>query len=542
MKPWMGEANHLEPPRYKPIWKSIAISVVTPTKPRIRHFLDAPFSGMTVWNMNTFLHGIALRTIVVILLLPFFTLFTRSSHAAGPRTAGTAPLTWQSHLERLQKYAGAVGIQVVSLSSGKVVWEYRPAEPLVPASLVKLFTSYSALRRLGPNTRFTTAIHAETEPIDGRIPGNIWVRGEGDIFFVAEKARELAMKLKDRGVRKIEGGVLVDNGFFEPLAVQVCLDPDCADAYNPVISATSVDFNGIAFHVLPGKKPGAPAQVSWSPPGDYVELVNQAVTGGKKVKAPLSIQSLGMNQDGRERFRVSGGISVRSTWGSTYRFSVADPATFFTRSFASFLQDAGIEVTGGKRGTAGLPANARRLAVYESPPLKDLIYGLNRHSNNFMAEALLRSLGARLLGNPGTAAKGLSVVHGILHDLGISEREVALDNGSGLSRKSLASPRAFCRLLQAAHQDPVIGPVLTNSLAVTGQEGTLRNRMCASPFVIQGKTGTLNNAMGFAGYVSIPGGERYAVAIILNGLRDFGNARQALDTFLETLPMVCNPF
>jgi D-alanyl-D-alanine carboxypeptidase/D-alanyl-D-alanine-endopeptidase (penicillin-binding protein 4) len=272
-----------------------------------------------------------------------------------------------------------------------------------------------------------------------------------------------------------------------------------------------------------------------------VELTNLAVTGSKRAKAPLSIQSLGMSQEGREKFRVTGAIPIRNTWGSVYRFSARDPGAFFARSFKSFLQEAGIEVVHQKTGTGDLPSHARKLAVYESPPLKDLIYGLNRHSNNFMAETLLRSLGARVLGNPGTAAKGLSVVHRTLHDLGIPEREVALDNGSGLSRKSLASPRAFCRLLRMAHQDGAVGPALVDSLAVSGQEGTLRKRMCSSPFVIQGKTGTLSNVMGFAGYVSIPGGESYAVAIILNEVKDFGNARQALDSFLETLPMVCNP-
>ncbi len=477
-----------------------------------------------------------------IFLFVFLTPCFHSSFAADSRVTPNVPMTWQSHLDQLQKWAGAVGAQVVSLPSGKIVWEHRASEPLVPASLVKLFTSYTALKRLGPNGRFTTSIWAESEPVDGKIPGNIWIRGDGDIFFVAEKARELALKLKDRGVRKVEGGVLVDNSYFEPLSAQVCLDPDCSDAYNPVISATSLDFNGIGFHVLPGRKPGAPAQVSWSPRGDYVELSNMAVTGSKRAKAPLTIQSLGMSQEGREKFRVTGAIPIRNTWGSLYRFSARDPGSFFARSFKSFLQEAGIEVAHQKTGTGDLPPHARKLAVYESPPLKDLLYGLNRHSNNFMAETLLRSLGARVLGNPGTAAKGLSVVHRTLHDLGIPEREVALDNGSGLSRKSLASPRAFCRLLRMAHQDGAVGPALVDSLAVSGQEGTLRKRMCTSPFVIQGKTGTLSNVMGFAGYVSIPGGESYAVAIILNEVKDFGNARQALDSFLETLPMVCNPF
>ncbi|NTW36428.1 MAG: tetratricopeptide repeat protein [Syntrophobacteraceae bacterium] len=137
---------------------------------------------------------IMMNRFTAIFLFVFLTPCFHSSFAADSRVTPNVPMTWQSHLDQLQKWAGAVGAQVVSLPSGKIVWEHRASEPLVPASLVKLFTSYTALKRLGPNGRFTTSIWAESEPVDRKIPGNIWIRGDGDIFFVTEKARELSEK------------------------------------------------------------------------------------------------------------------------------------------------------------------------------------------------------------------------------------------------------------------------------------------------------------------------------------------------------------
>src|SRR5208337_1500945 len=99
---------------------------------------------------------------------------------------------FQPALDRIGRAAGSTGVLVVSLSSGKVLCEFRSKEVLVPASLMKLLTSYAALKELGPSFRFTTRVLAAQEPIEGTVAGDIWIKGSGDPHFLSENALELA--------------------------------------------------------------------------------------------------------------------------------------------------------------------------------------------------------------------------------------------------------------------------------------------------------------------------------------------------------------
>ncbi len=460
------------------------------------------------------------------------------AYAASPATAsGTGSFSpYQAHLDAIRKTALKVGIQVVALPSGRIVWEHRSGDVFTPASVVKVLTSFTALKQLGPYHHFTTSIKAAAGPKDGVISGPIWVKGEGDIFLSSEKAWILASQLRARGVRTIQGGVYVDDSFFEPGSQQICLDGKCGGSYNPMLSATAMDFNTVTFRVRPASKPGSPVDVTWHPPGDYILPANLAKTGARGTKTRLKLQSLGLTPEGREKFQVSGLLPVNTTRSYEYRFNVDDPASFFARSFKAMLLQAGIEV-GGREARAGkAPPGAEEIASSESAPLGDLLYGLNRHSNNFMAEMLLRSMGAAVMGRPGTVDKGLAVIKKTLRELEIPDAEMVLDCGSGLSRECRVSPRALCQVLVSAYNDFAIAPEFMASLAVNAREGTLKRRMHRPGIVVRGKTGTLNGVVGFSGYVSGPGGRILAVTVLLNEVQDLRAAREAVDAFVEALP------
>jgi D-alanyl-D-alanine carboxypeptidase/D-alanyl-D-alanine-endopeptidase (penicillin-binding protein 4) len=450
--------------------------------------------------------------------------------------AGQSAPAFDAHLCRLRNSARMVGVEIVAVSSGRTVFEYRAKDALVPASLVKILTSYSALKQLGPQYRFNTTVWAFEKPQGDILSGGIWIRSEGDIFLVQENTRILAGRLKGLGLQRIEGGIFVDNGYFEPQSEQICLDGNCTFTYNPVISATALDFNTVTLRVDAAGKPGGPVRVRWFPQCDYVQVSNLALITAKPSKTPIEVQPLGTTEDGHERFQVSGRLPVRSSATHEYRLNVHDPESFFARSLKALLEQTGVEVNGATVGAGAVPEGAQRLIVHQSQPLGDLVYGLNRYSNNFMAEMLLRSMGARVMGAPGTARKGLAVIRKTLHALGIREAEAHLDNGSGLSRECRVSPDVFCRVLLSAYQDPAISAPFLSSLAVNGEDGTLRNRMCRPGVIIRGKTGTLNNVVGFAGYVEDPGKEIYAAVVLLNGIPNLGEARDAMDAFLEDVP------
>lgn len=438
----------------------------------------------------------------------------------------------QSAIDQIRKAAGSAAFQLIALPSGQVVCQERPNEAFVPASLVKLLTSYAALKKLSPSFRFTTQVFAGSEPVDGIVQGDVWIKGSGDPYFVDEKVQLLVLALKDRGIRQIRGTIVADNSFFQPASERICLDGDCIGLYNPVVSAAAVDFNQLTVKVSAPAKPGKSATVDSAPAGSYVRVTGQA-TSGKKGGNSLRVRSLGAAGNGQEQFQISGQISTRGGRSREYRFQAADPAGLFAHAIRTALERSGIRVQGSvvKEGTT--PQGAKVIAAYDSPPLSEIVSVLNKYSNNFMAEMVLRSLGGYIAGAPGTSAKGIAVVGAALREADIPEETGVLDCGSGLSRLCRVSPQTFCRLLYAAWNDQTIRDEFVSSLAANAEEGTLRRRMHKPGLIVRGKTGTLNDVIGFAGFVSVPSGRTYAAAIMLNDVRDRFKARQAIDTFLE---------
>jgi D-alanyl-D-alanine carboxypeptidase/D-alanyl-D-alanine-endopeptidase (penicillin-binding protein 4) len=464
-------------------------------------------------------------------------LFCCVQTAAASATASSGE-NWQGLLKSLQSHAGLVGIQVVSLPDRRVVFEHESHVPLTPASLLKILTSYAALKQLGPYYHFQTEVWSLQAPQNGTVHGNLWIKGGGDPYIVPEKAYLLAQRIKEQGVRVIEGGIFIDNSYFRPQTEKICLDGQCDRPYNPVLAATSLDFNTLTMRLLPGPKAGSPILIEVYPPGDYALLVNQASTGGaRNAEGGVTLQSAGPTTDGREKYLVTGNLPTQSTGGSESRLNVSDPVAFFARSLKTILGQVGVEVRGNSPGSGTTPSGAQKLAQYDSPPLGDMLHGLNRYSNNFMAEMLLRSLGAEVRGAPGTEEKGLSVVRATLAEVGIAARELELESGSGLSRRCKLSPHALCTVLAAAYRDFTLAPEFIASLATSGEEGTLRRRLhgLQGQSSIRGKTGSLRDVVGFAGYVSGPAPGPYAVVILLNDVRQLREAKTAIDGFLARL-------
>lgn len=423
---------------------------------------------------------------------------------------------------------------LVSLPSGQVDFEYGSKDPFVPASLVKLLTSYTALKKLGPDFRFRTEILARSESSGGIIQGDVWVKGYGDPFLVPENVRLLVKSLTDHGIRQITGNVYADNSFFSPGTEHICLDSGCAGAYNPVVSPTAVDFNLVTLRLTVPAKAGRTVAVG-SPSGEYAHVSGRAVSGGsgKKASQPIRVRSMGANGSGQEEFQISGQGSPKGPRLREFRFHAADPAGLSAHTIRTAAEKAGIRVLGREAREGITPSGAVIIARHESPPLSELVSGMNKYSNNFMAEMLLKGLAGHLAGPPGTTGKGVELVRATLNEAGVPTDTGMLDCGSGLSRFCLLTPEAFCRLLIAAWHDPNIEAAFLSSLAANAEEGTLRRRMRKPGLSVRGKTGTLNDVIAFAGYVSGPSEKSYAVAIMLNDVRDRSRARQAIDAFLE---------
>ncbi len=441
-------------------------------------------------------------------------------------------------LEKAGLAAAEIGVEVTALPADRPVWSHRAQQPMIPASLLKIATSYAALKTLGPEYRFRTAVWAACAPQGSVLPCDIWLKSEGDIFWTVERATELAARLKAKGVHVIRGRVLADHSYFSPPFERICLDESCEDSYNPTISGSALEFNTVVLRIQPAASVGKPPLVEWFPPGRFVQVNNLAKTAPRRAKSTFAVRQVEPGQDGTTRFHISGKLPLAPGTTIEKRYNVDSPATSVASAFTSILERAGIRVEPGLEKPArqeAVPKGSTVLADDLSPPLAETVYGLNRHSNNFMAEMLLRSMGAVTFGPPGTEVKGIAAVNNVLKTLGAPTGDCALKTGSGLSRACRMSPRAFGRILVSAYSDGTAGPSFVESLAVNGREGTMRRRLSRSAVTIRGKTGTLRDVVGFAGYVSSIGRPTYAVVILLNEVHHPQQAREAVDTFLENL-------
>lgn len=497
----------------------------------------------TAWNImaetmlrlyRTFALGLAILSAV---LMPVGAPAAKETKKAAPKAQAS---TWAEHLREMQAACGDLSVQVVAVPSGAVLWEYQAHKPLVPASLMKLLTSYAALKELGADYQFPTEVWTDRKPVQGVISGSLWIKGYGDPYLIPERAWLLGQKLRSQGIHKVLGGIYVDDSAFDPPYEHLCLDNKCERPHNPVISATAVNYNTVTVELLPGGDGRTAKDVRTFPPTDYVTIRQEWQAQGKNPW--VGLVSLGVGDDGRETFRVHGKKPGEEVLPAEYRMNIQDPQRFAALTFRRMLKEAGIQVMGSDAGPSPVPSQASLLYRLESPPLSDVLYGLNRYSNNFMAEMILRVLGAHVYGFPGSAAKGCRAVENVLARLGVPSNEMTLDSGSGLTRTTRVSAAAFNTVLMAAHRDWDIGPEFLASFARSGEEGTLRKRMkeCVSEYTVRGKTGTLRDVVGFSGYIGNLSSTAYAVTVIMNGVSDPWDAREALDAFVTHIPRLAS--
>jgi len=214
-----------------------------------------------------------------------------------------------------------------------------------------------------------------------------------------------------------------------------------------------------------------------------------------------------------------------------------DPSQNAGASFADMMAREGIVLDGRVRTGGSVPEGSRALAEASSKPLAAIVADLNKHSNNFVAEQILKTIGAEIAGPPGTAEKGLEAVSDFLEEIGLSAGDYDLHDGSGLSRSNRISARSVVRVLDHMARDFELGPEFIQSLKVAGAEGSksrFGDELCRRRLRV--KTGHLFRVNALAGYAWTTSGRQLAFAILAN---EYRRGRWAADRSLER---ICHAF
>ncbi|MGE5181729.1 MAG: D-alanyl-D-alanine carboxypeptidase/D-alanyl-D-alanine-endopeptidase [Acidobacteriota bacterium] len=453
--------------------------------------------------------------------------------ASGSAAHLVAPKDGKTRMEWLKEHLnGAIGgrpllarakiaAYVVDLATGAELYAHDADQGMNLASNAKLLTSVAALGTLGSGFRWRTAVYVDDlADATGAVNGNLYVRGRGDPTLSVADLRALADDVAARGVRTVDGDLVLDTGYFDDQVdpPHYADQPKERAGYRAPVASLGVARSAVSVIVEP--EPGGEAKVRLDPDaGDYVRLAKHEVKTVPDGRTKLKVEA----KPARDHlaFEVTGQIrTADGSWDRRER--VDDPARFAGEVFRKLLAERGVDIRHHAIRSGAVPQAAKLVAAHDSAPLSLVIREMNKMSDNYVAESVLKTLGAETRQAPGPAtwADGTTAVAGYLAKLGIPPGSYRAENGSGLYGASEVSAHQLVTLLRAAHADFRMGPDLVASLPVGGQDGTLAKRWHGHEAAgrVRAKTGTLDKVVTLAGYVGVDGGHLLAFAILVNDI------------------------
>ncbi len=513
----------------------------------ISHFQARAFNGPT--RRRT-----ALEWLGLVLLFGFTVGATAQSQPPSKPLATVAALqqSISNHLAQARFSRAAWGLKVISLDTGKTLFEHNAEKLMKPASNAKLFTGALALDRLGPDYRIKTSLHATARPnSSGTLKGDLIVYGRGDPSFAArfnhgdysKSLEPLVAALAATGVKRIRGDLIGDESFFRgpPLGSGWNWD-DLQYYYGAEVSALTVDDNVLDLLFMPAARIGEPCRLAASPDTTFLTFINRTLTAATGAKRDINLyRPIG------ENIVYASGQLPRDDPGYTDAVAVHEPARFFLVLFQEALARRGLSVSGRLRTIHWLSretavsqiTNLVELCFVESRPLSEILGQMLKPSQNLYAHLLLLQVAARKqeaeagdqrdarrnLAPPEnnlalyrtTEAAGIKELNAFLEEVGVKKGEVLLEEGSGLSRGGLLAPNATVTLLKFMSRHRY-AEIFRESLPIGGIDGTLKSRLrgTAAAGNARAKTGSLRYVNTLSGYITSAAGERLAFSIMLN--------------------------
>ena len=393
-------------------------------------------------------------------------------------------------------------------------------EKKIPASVSKMLTSYAVLSRFPLGSKFLTQVYT-----DGN---NLYLKGGGDPSFVSENMWYMVNELTRRNLKTISGDLIVDDTLFDKVRFDESREDKRVDrAYDSPVGAMSFNWNAVNVFVKPNKA-GEKAQVVVDPENDFYELRNNTMTvsGVPKKDLVVSISNT------EKTITVSGEVMAKAPEKAVFK-SVNDPDVWSGVNLKAFLKQRGIQVL-GKVKTGKVPDSAELLTSIESKNLSYILSDMNKFSNNFVAEMLTKNLAVSEGKTSASLKQGVDVIRSELAKIGLTSKDVEIENPSGFTRNNRLSAHALNKVMMAMKNDFSMFPTILESLPIAGIDGTLKKRMKDTPAqgFVRAKTGFLNGVVSLAGYAGRKDGTILTFSFLYNGPRDEAIVREAFDSII----------
>ncbi|WP_039456449.1 D-alanyl-D-alanine carboxypeptidase/D-alanyl-D-alanine endopeptidase [Candidatus Jidaibacter acanthamoebae] len=421
--------------------------------------------------------------------------------------------------------------KLVDLKTSKVIAEHNSGKLMTPASTQKLITAYAALKELGNNYRFETKFSTQGKVVNKTLHGNLYITFDGNPDLSQKDLASLSIKLKEKGITKIKGNIIIDDSRFD--------DKYYADGWNiedknfafsAPVSAIVIDQN---FFTLKLKEKGSAFQLTEYSPypkiANHVKLISE-----KSPQCELELTSNDSN------IYMLHGCSLKGSSPDILKIAIQSPKLWAQNLIKFYLNRGNIAFQDIKFNKT--PSSSKVLFSFKSRPLNEILKTFLQDSNNLIGEVLLKTIATKKC-KVGSFKAGTKILYDfVAHQLKNEELEIQLKDGSGLSRKNLISADIFISLLEKIHYEPrEIKETLLAALPSSSSNGTLKTRFIDSLIISRGsliaKTGYMENTSCLVGFINDKQGKsRYALVVMINNtLMKYKDLKTAEEKLIEQL-------
>lgn len=396
--------------------------------------------------------------------------------------------TFLDYLENYPQTRANIGIAVQELETGTWEIQFHAGQAFIPASLTKLFTTYSLLKHFPEDTILKTQIRS-SHPIDsdGVLKGNLFLYGEGDPFVTADDIKAFAFDLQKMGLKVVLGEILIERESLIPLHPHGEVEDLLEDYFAPV-TPLSIQENVFSLRITEG-------EVSMDLDIPYLEICNEVNVADGTSQISLQLEE--------RKLTIKGTIPPNQQ--KIYRIPIPSPDQYVKELLTYYLEKQGIQILNQKISS---PAQYQQVD-HSSLPFADLIYITNKKSHDLLANQFLC-----YLGDSTDYRKGVQIrkkdFEGIVDDL-------TLFCGNGISRHNHVSPNEVVNLLKNVKNEAFF-PTFFRSLPIGGVDGTIADFFKNTPLEgnIFAKTGSFSDTENLAGYFQTPDGKTHAFCVMVN--------------------------
>lgn len=444
--------------------------------------------------------------------------------------SGISPSVLEREMARLDADTvllhGNWGFCAMTSDSGRIIAAHNLQQSLIPASTLKILTTGAALGLLGPDFKYETKIEYDGtyDSLNGIIHGNVYLKGAGDPTFNSSRFHKddtislfqgLPFRLTFKGIKKIEGDIIGDASCFSDNPIPDGWTwSDIGQYYGAGTCGLAYSDNSVRLFFNSMKDSCTLTRTF--PVVEDVTYRSDVTSDGKKDEALVYGAPFG------NIFYIHGSIPPGKK-DFEVKASHPDPAYQCAKDFYMGLITHGISISGKAKTVRRMQVNNEKinaerktLSVIYSPPLSSIVEQTNINSDNTYAEQLLLTLGL-LRGEGGNTGAGIEVVKNYWKSLGVDLSGLNMTDGSGLSRSNGITTLIQAKILQKISMQSWYTDFY-KSLPVAGRSGSMTS-LCKGTCAennMHAKTGYINRARGYAGFVKTKSGKLVCFSLLAN--------------------------